>query len=269
MTSSVGSFATRSCGKDWLSWEKRRTASTTEETAMEHGKHTFTFMGTAAGMRRARLLLRLPRLQRGAARPARTARRLRRPGTRHERRRLARQERAHRHAPRPAPPAAARGRAPRGPSSCTRHAHFDHLGGLGELEYLVQLVSQGPAAHLRQRCGPRGREHRVPLHDVLPGHARARPLRRAGARRRALHRRCPSRMRRARTATSSRRPKRACSTRRTPASSRPRPPSACAAWTCMAMDATFWKRNWSPDAHHSVQECHRGGLGAGRRARST
>lgn len=23
----------------------------------------------------------------------------------------------------------------------------------------------------------------------------------------------------------------------------------------IAMDATFWKRNWSPDAHHSVQEC--------------
>ena len=28
----------------------------------------------------------------------------------------------------------------------------------------------------------------------------------------------------------------------------------------MAMDATFWKRNWSPDAHHSVQECIEEGL---------
>ena len=26
------------------------------------------------------------------------------------------------------------------------------------------------------------------------------------------------------------------------------------------MDATFWKRNWNPDAHHSVQECIEEGL---------
>ena len=31
----------------------------------------------------------------------------------------------------------------------------------------------------------------------------------------------------------------------------------------MAMDATFWKRNWSPDAHHSVQECIEEGLELG------
>ena len=47
MTSSVGSFATRSCEKRYHG--RKDTASTTEETAMEHGKHTFTFMGTAAG----------------------------------------------------------------------------------------------------------------------------------------------------------------------------------------------------------------------------
>ena len=29
------------------------------------------------------------------------------------------------------------------------------------------------------------------------------------------------------------------------------------------MDATFWKRNWSPDAHHSVQECIEEGLELG------
>lgn len=28
----------------------------------------------------------------------------------------------------------------------------------------------------------------------------------------------------------------------------------------MALDATFWKRNWSPDAHHSVQETIEEGL---------
>ncbi len=28
----------------------------------------------------------------------------------------------------------------------------------------------------------------------------------------------------------------------------------------LAMDATFWKKNWSPDAHHSVQECIEEGL---------
>ncbi len=31
----------------------------------------------------------------------------------------------------------------------------------------------------------------------------------------------------------------------------------------MAMDATFWKRNWSPEAHHSVQECIEEGLELG------
>lgn len=31
----------------------------------------------------------------------------------------------------------------------------------------------------------------------------------------------------------------------------------------MAMDATFWKRNWSPDAHHSVQETIEEGLELG------
>ena len=28
----------------------------------------------------------------------------------------------------------------------------------------------------------------------------------------------------------------------------------------LAMDATFWKRNWSPNDHHSVQECIEEGL---------
>ena len=31
----------------------------------------------------------------------------------------------------------------------------------------------------------------------------------------------------------------------------------------MALDATFWKRNWSPDAHHSVQEAIEEGLELG------
>lgn len=31
----------------------------------------------------------------------------------------------------------------------------------------------------------------------------------------------------------------------------------------LAMDATFWKRNWNPDAHHSIQECIEEGLGLG------
>lgn len=31
----------------------------------------------------------------------------------------------------------------------------------------------------------------------------------------------------------------------------------------MAMDATFWKRNWSPNDHHSVQECIEEGLELG------
>ena len=26
------------------------------------------------------------------------------------------------------------------------------------------------------------------------------------------------------------------------------------------MDATFWKRNWSPNDHHSIQECIEEGL---------
>ena len=28
----------------------------------------------------------------------------------------------------------------------------------------------------------------------------------------------------------------------------------------LAMDATFWKRNWNAEAHHSVQECIEEGL---------
>ncbi len=28
----------------------------------------------------------------------------------------------------------------------------------------------------------------------------------------------------------------------------------------LAMDATFWKKNWNPDDHHSVQECIEEGL---------
>ena len=105
-------------------------------------QHTFTFMGTGGRMRRAGVLLRLPRLQRGA------------PATR-----------AH-----GAATAASWCAAERDGSVLIdtppdlrhqllredvrtvdrllyTHAHFDHLGGLGELEYLVQLVSKAALAH--------------------------------------------------------------------------------------------------------------------------
>ena len=172
-----------------LSWEKRHGIDHRGDRDGARKAHVHVH-GDGRRMRRAGLLLRLPRLQRGAPRPARAARRLRRPGARHERRRLARQERAHRHAPRPAPPAAARGRAPRGRALVHARA-LRPPGGPRRAGVPGAARAQGRAAHLWQRRGPRGGGHRVPLHDVLPGHARARPLRRAGARRRALQRRCP------------------------------------------------------------------------------
>lgn len=90
---------------------------------------------------------------------------------------------------------------------------------------------EGGASHLRQRRRARRGEDGVPLHDVLPGPARAGAVRDAGVRRARPTPRCPSRMRLARTATSSRRRPRACSTRPTPASCPKPPQNACAAWT--------------------------------------
>lgn len=139
------------------------------------------------------------------------------------------------------------------------HAHFDHIGGLGELEYMVQLVTKQalPTFASADALEGIGREFGYMMYCL-----EARELKPFdsiefdGATYTAL------------PATHA--PGTYGYLIETPltklfyASDSGRLPSETAERVkgvdVLILDATFWKRNWSPDAHHSVQETIEEGL---------
>ncbi len=145
------------------------------------------------------------------------------------------------------------------------HAHFDHLGGMGELEYLMRLVTKKPLptyGSSEALSGMLAEFHY--MDDVLDCRALA-PFETHefdGVRYTAL----PV----AHAPGAYGYLIEAGETRLFYASDTARLPEATAERVrgvdVLAMDATFWKKNWSPGAHHSVQECIDEGmeLGAGR-----
>lgn len=142
------------------------------------------------------------------------------------------------------------------------HAHFDHLGGLGELEYMVRLVTGAPlpcAASPAARAGILAEFHY--LDDILDFQELA-PFDEFAfddVRYTALpvtH--APGTYGYLMEGPSVAAP----STPRTPARFPLKPPSGCARGRAHH-GRTFWGRNWSPGAHHSVQETIEEGLALG------
>lgn len=143
------------------------------------------------------------------------------------------------------------------------HAHFDHLGGLGELEYMVRLVTGAPlpcAASPAARAGILAEFHY--LDDILDFQELA-PFDEFAfddVRYTALpvtH--APGTYGYLMEGPSGRRTFYASDTGALPPETAERVRGADA----LIMDATFWGRNWSPGAHHSVQETIEEGLALG------
>lgn len=143
------------------------------------------------------------------------------------------------------------------------HAHFDHLGGLGELEYMVRLVTGAPlpcAASPAVRAGILAEFHY--LDDILDFQELA-PFDEFAfddVRYTALpvtH--APGTYGYLMEGPSGRRTFYASDTGALPPETAERVRGADA----LIMDATFWGRNWSPGAHHSVQETIEEGLALG------
>ena len=143
------------------------------------------------------------------------------------------------------------------------HAHFDHLGGLGELEYMVRLVTGAPlpcAASPAARAGILAEFHY--LDDILDFRELApfEELAFDNIRYTALpvtH--APGTYGYLMEGPSGRRTFYASDTGVLPPETAERVRGADA----LIMDATFWGRNWSPGAHHSVQETIEEGLALG------
>ncbi len=142
------------------------------------------------------------------------------------------------------------------------HCHFDHLGGLGELEYLVRLGGRkslpcyaSPAARAGILAEFHYMDDILAFHDVAPFDAvtfdgvryTALPVTHAPGTYGYL-----METDRARTFYAS-------DTGRLPAETAERVRDC----DTLIMDATFWGRNWSPSAHHSIQETIEEGLALG------
>ncbi len=140
------------------------------------------------------------------------------------------------------------------------HCHFDHIGGLGEYEYLVALKRGGsplpvfasPDAHAGIASEFHYMDWCLGIQDLMPGDAHrfdgvtytALPVTHAPGTYGYLIETPHTRLFYA-------------------SDTGPLPPKTADAIRgvdILAMDATFWKRNWNPDAHHSVQECIEEGL---------
>lgn len=134
------------------------------------------------------------------------------------------------------------------------HAHFDHIGGLGEYEYLVQLVLkrqlpvygspealQGIAAefHYMDYCMDFHLLEPFDTHEFDGVRYTACPVSHAPGTYGYL------------LETGSTSLFYASDTGRLPAETAERIRGV----DVLAMDATFWKSNWTPANHHSVQEC--------------
>lgn len=139
------------------------------------------------------------------------------------------------------------------------HAHFDHVGGLGELEYLVQLVKKQalPTYGSVETLASASAEfhYMTPCLDMreLAPYA---TLELDGARYTALPVTHAPGTYGYLIETEETRLFYASDTGKLPVQTAERVRGV----DIMAMDATFWKRNWSPEAHHSVQETIEEGL---------
>ena len=225
---------------------------------MEHGKHTFTFMGTAAGCGVPAFLCdcpacnearRDPRARRGDCgalvrgtnadgSPGRNVLIDTPPDLRHQ---LLRED------------------VRRVDELLYTHAHFDHLGGLGELEYLVQLVRKAALPTYGSAAALEGAgiefhymTYCLDMRELAPFDE----LELDGVRYTALPVTHAPGTYGYLIETPETRLFYASDTGKLP----PETAERVRGVDVMAMDATFWKRNWSPDAHHSVQECIEEGL---------
>ncbi len=139
------------------------------------------------------------------------------------------------------------------------HAHFDHIGGLGEYEYLVQLVrkEQLPTYGSPDALSGIAQEfhymtYALDFHPLEPFETHefdgvrytACPVTHAPGTYGYL------------VETPETRLFYASDTARLPAETAERIRGV----DVLAMDATFWKRNWSPNDHHSIEECIEEGL---------
>ncbi len=139
------------------------------------------------------------------------------------------------------------------------HAHFDHLGGLGELEYMVRLGGQrslpcyaSPAA----RDGILAEFHYMDDILAFTDLAPADSVELDGVRYTALPVAHAPGTYGYLVETPATRLFYASDTARLPEATAERV-RGC---DVMALDATFWGRNWSPQSHHSVQEAIEEGL---------
>lgn len=139
------------------------------------------------------------------------------------------------------------------------HWHFDHVGGLGEMEYMIQLVTKEllPTYASQYTLDSIGNEfaymmYALDRHPVEPFETlefdgvkyTALPVTHAPGTYGYLIETDETRM------------FYACDTAKLP----PETAERVRGVDVLAMDATFWKKNWSPQAHHSVQETIEEGL---------
>ncbi len=139
------------------------------------------------------------------------------------------------------------------------HAHFDHVGGLGELEYLVQLVRKEPLPtygsvptleslcrefHYMTYCLDLNELDPFAMVEIDGVSYTALPVTHAPGTYGYL------------IETEETRLFYASDTGKLP----PETAERIRGVDIMALDATFWKKNWSPEAHHSVQETIEEGL---------
>ena len=134
------------------------------------------------------------------------------------------------------------------------HAHFDHLGGMGELEYLMRLVTKTPLPTYGSEtalAGMRAEFHY--MDDVIDCRPLEPfdPLEFDGVRYTALPVAHAPGTYGYLIETDAMRVFYASDTARLPEKTA----ELVRGVDVLAMDATFWKKNWSPTAHHSVQEC--------------
>lgn len=139
------------------------------------------------------------------------------------------------------------------------HAHFDHIGGLGEMEYMIQLLTKHPlptyaseAAHVGIYQEFHYMDYCLDWHDLQSFDS----FEFDGVRYTALpvtH--CPGTFGYL-IETPQTKLFYASDTGKLPDETAERIRGV----DILAMDATFWKKNWNPDAHHSIQECIEEGL---------
>lgn len=143
------------------------------------------------------------------------------------------------------------------------HCHFDHIGGLGEYEYLVQLVRGGkklPVYGSPEALEGIGQEFHYMDYCLLPYALELfSSLDYNGVRYTALPVQHAPGTYGYLIETDDTRLFYASDTGPLPKETK----DAVEGVDVLAMDATFWKGNWKPNDHHSVQECIEEGLALG------